>query len=124
MLCGLGELIELQLDTQDVDGAASSRPSHEEMATFLLGIWAMPFPVLTAIRWYKQPSMAGEEGLYGLALVHAAWAMYTMVNGSGEIDLQSDFIDTDYLDATVGSDVLEKWRAIAQKLLLGGGDDD
>jgi putative nucleotidyltransferase with HDIG domain len=46
--------------------------SHAEIGGCMLGIWGMPLPVLEAVAWHHQPSLAAEKQLSALTLVHLA----------------------------------------------------
>ncbi|MEZ5481385.1 MAG: hypothetical protein R3E73_04155 [Porticoccaceae bacterium] len=77
----------------------------------------MPFPIVEAVTWHKQPALSSVDVLSPLAVTHAAWAMYTLFSEHQEIDLESEIIDVDYLDRIVGRDIVNKWVAITESFL-------
>lgn len=126
MMAHLGELVllsnsELPLPVIAEAGgntAANADGEHTAydsplVASYLLGIWALPFSVIEAVRWHRAPSESGVEALSPLAVVHAAWAMLKCYNETAEIDLDDAAIDTAFLQQIVDEKVLDKWVAIA-----------
>ncbi len=110
MMCNLGELIALTLlDDAPPEGGAPL------LASYLLGIWALPFPVIEAVRWHRSPATSGINELSPLTVVHCAWSMLQASKASGEIDLVADVIDVAYLEACVGQSGCEQWQQIAQE---------
>ena len=112
MMVHLGDLVATTFADQ-ID--ADTEESHDLplLGSYLLGIWSMPYPVVEAVRWYRQPALSEIDVLSPLAVVHAAWAMLTLHTQQQDIDLQSDIIDIDYLDAVVGRETVDKWKDIA-----------
>jgi len=119
MLLGAGELIQLLMDGER-DTPSDEHFLPEELGSFLLGIWGLPFPLVEAVRWHKDPSHVTSEVLTPLALVHAGWAMTNLLQDSSEVDLTSDLIDAEYLKKAVGEKVLLEWKTIAEQV---EGDD-
>ena len=115
MLLGAGELIGLLMARADT-AREGDQLAEEELGSFLLGIWGLPFPLVEAVRWHKQPSEVVGDSLTPLTLVHAAWAMTELLKESDEIDLASPIIDADYLRSVVGEDTLQQWKAVAEEV--------
>jgi HD-like signal output (HDOD) protein len=116
MMLGIGELVLLHAVEQDSD-TKLLRYGHEEVGSYLLGIWGLPFPLVEALRWHKNPSESGVTHISPLVIVHAAWAMHTLCSISGEVDLESGIIDDVYLINIVGENTLLEWKSIAQEML-------
>lgn len=116
MMVNLGGLLKIQFASElsDVNGG----DTHSGiLGSYLLGIWAMPYPVVEAVRWYEQPSLSSIDELSPLAIVHAAYAMVAMFQANNEIDLTSELIDIEYLELVVGPKVIEQWQVLAENFL-------
>ena len=116
MMVNLGGLLGVFLGDKLVQ--ANEDPLDTDLlGGYLMGIWAMPFPIVEAVTWHKQPALSSVDVLSPLAVTHAAWAMYTLFSEHQEIDLESEIIDVDYLDRIVGRDIVNKWVAITESFL-------
>lgn len=123
MMLGLGELLSL-LIVDEANSAETSSVSFEELGSYLLGIWSMPFPVVEAVRWHKHPSQSQMGGVSPLVVVHAAWSMHALCSANGEVDLESDTIDSEYLFQIMGEDTVLEWKNLAQAMLGKGVEND
>jgi HD-like signal output (HDOD) protein len=72
----------------------------------LLGIWGLPEPVITAVRYHLTPAQAGEMQLSPLSLVHLATAFHQQT-----LNPQVDTVlDVDYIDALNMTDLVMLWQ--------------
>ena len=46
--------------------------SHAEIGACMLGIWGTALPIVEAVAWHHQPSLAANQQLSALTLVHLA----------------------------------------------------
>ncbi|UTW45014.1 HDOD domain-containing protein [bacterium SCSIO 12696] len=117
MMCNLGALIALVYPSLMVGlGDDESRLPH--IGSYLLGIWAMPFPVVEAVRWHQCPADSQIEEMSPLAVLHFSWAMLTAHGEGGEgveITLENDRLDLDYLGAVVGAETLRQWVRVTEE---------
>jgi HD-like signal output (HDOD) protein len=115
MMVNLGELIKMTLLTEPplkevlgdkANGQAKvDKPELDDgplIGSYLLGIWALPFPVIEALRWHRDPRTSEITELSPLTIVHAAWSMLSAFNQDQEINLENELIQTDYLQAALG----------------------
>ena len=124
MMINLGGLLEVILGDQLKQHGDIEAPETELLGSYLLGIWAMPFPIVEAVRWYKQPALSNIDVISPVAIVHAAWAMLTICKEHKEVDLDSETIDVGYLDAVVGRDKVNKWKSITEDFLNNVNSDN
>ncbi|MGS2724683.1 HDOD domain-containing protein [Porticoccus sp. GXU_MW_L64] len=114
MMCNLGELIALVYPAEMASwsGGESDLP---HVGSYLLGIWAMPFPVVEAVRWHRHPADSQIAELSPLAVIHFAWAMLTAQAEGAGIDLDNDKLDMEYLKSVVDAGTLQRWLRITEE---------
>ena len=116
MLINIGGLVELILK-QEVADSEAPMPDSDLLGAYLLGIWAMPFPIVEAVRWHRQPSQSNIDVLSPMAIVHAAWAMEEIFRQDQQVNLESEVLDIAYLDSILGRQMVEELQAIAESYL-------
>jgi putative nucleotidyltransferase with HDIG domain len=89
--------------------------SHAEVGAYLLGLWALPDPIVEAVAFHHQPSRLFGKDFCALAALHAANALVR--NGS---DPKEEGIDIEYLAALGLQDRLPAWRCCATELFQDG----
>jgi putative nucleotidyltransferase with HDIG domain len=88
-------------DEQDLLGA-----SHPAVGAYLLGLWAIPAPVVEVVALHHRPSESGDDGFTALTAVHVADALVSNDSpGSSVIP----GLDYNYLEAINKTDRLPQW---------------
>lgn len=113
MMSNLGELVAITYQ-QEIEKSGQSELDLALIGSYLLGIWAMPFPVVEAVRCHRNPALSKLDQLTPLTVVHAAWAMLTDYAQNNQVTLESEMLDTDYLVKIIGNDVLNEWKNIVE----------
>lgn len=113
MMSGLGELIALSYN--------ESLPENSELlsdppllGSYLLGIWSLPFPIIEAVRWHRNPGVSGINGLSPLVVVHAAWAVEAGFQSDGKAGLDNDNVDKTFLLNIVDQRTFDSWHEQAE----------
>ncbi|MDM3871722.1 HDOD domain-containing protein [Porticoccus sp. W117] len=114
MMCNLGELI-VRVYPSEMAAWSGGQPSLSHVGSYLLGIWAMPFPVVEAVRWHRCPADSQIDELSPLAVLHFAWALLSAHADGEEIDLENDKLDTDYLNTVIGAETLQRWLRVTEE---------
>jgi len=120
MMVNVGSLVALLLREERAAGEVDN-PDSGLLGAYLLGIWAMPFPIVEAVRWHQRPAESNIDVLSPLAIVHGAWAMQKIFSEQQEIDLESDLLDTSYLASIAGPDMVDQWKEAAENFFCGRG---
>ena len=110
-------LAEQVVAKQEVADSEAPMPDSDLLGAYLLGIWAMPFPIVEAVRWHRQPSQSNIDVLSPMAIVHAAWAMEEIFRQDQQVNLESEVLDIAYLDSILGRQMVEELQAIAESYL-------
>ncbi|MBD8528143.1 HDOD domain-containing protein [Pseudomarimonas arenosa] len=80
-------------------------PHYAEAGAYLLGLWGLPFPIVEAVAFHRQPSRLKSRGFWIGAAVHVACAL-----AAGRE------VDERFLDSVGVLGKLPMWRAWAQEL--------
>lgn len=120
MMVNLGELIALTYPKQLCSSNAEAN-NYPLLGSYLLGIWAMPFPVIEAVRWHRQPTVSGVNTLSPLAIAHAAWSMFCTYEQQQKCPLDSELIDTSYLAAVANDSLIQQWHDITVEFCSNDG---
>jgi HD-like signal output (HDOD) protein len=93
--------------------------SHAFVGAYLLGLWALPNPIVEAVAYHEEPAAcaAGDWGLFGIVHVASCMAIQTDCES---IDTVRG-LDRDYLRRVGVLDRWPAWRAAAETALLGVG---
>jgi HD-like signal output (HDOD) protein/CheY-like chemotaxis protein len=98
----------------DLDRTAVERQvfgaGHGEVASYLFGLWGLPFGIVEAIAWHHRPEESGTAAPCVLTAVHAANLIdHAMYPSAGDrLQMQSPYL------ASLGlGDALGEWRAQA-----------
>ncbi len=93
--------------------------SHAFVGAYLLGLWALPNPIVEAVAYHEEPAacLAADWGLFGI--VHVASCMVTQP-GCDDVDAAHG-LDRDYLRRVGVLDRWASWRAAAAAALHGEG---
>jgi HD-like signal output (HDOD) protein len=91
--------------------------SHAFVGAYLLGLWALPNPIVEAVAYHEEPAacLAGHWGLFGI--VHVASCMAIQPN-CDDVD-GAHGLDRDYLRRVGVLDRWASWRAAAATALHG-----
>jgi hypothetical protein len=83
--------------------------SHAFVGAYLLGLWALPTPIVEAVAYHEEPAacVAGDWGAFGV--VHVASCLATQLDC--EDVTAAPGLDLDYL-RRVG--VLNRWRELRE----------
>ncbi len=91
--------------------------THAEIGAYLLGLWALPAPIVEAVAHHHHPTRVPAEGLDALAAVYIA---DTLANEFLPCPAGPDFvyepIDMNYIDALGALDELPAWHFIAAEV--------
>ena len=82
--------------------------SHAEIGAYLLGLWALPLPIIDAIRLHHSPSSSSDQKFTSLTAVHVASAILT----NEELRTSDDVIDETYLERLSLNDCVEDWTEL------------
>lgn len=118
MMINVGEII-LLAHTKAFEKNNIEKLAPSLLAGYLLGLWSMPFPLIEAVRWHRNPKDSGIEELSPLTVAHAAWAMVKMQEQDGEINFDSDLIDREYLYSAIGEKNTEEWLEVGKEFFAG-----
>ncbi|PWU04752.1 MAG: two-component system response regulator [Terriglobia bacterium] len=89
---------------------------HAEIGGYLLGLWALPPPIVDAVCRHHRPE-AGEGGLDVLAITHLADALaYEAAAISGNDHPGCSLFDEEYVSRLGVADQLPEWRELAAQL--------
>jgi HD-like signal output (HDOD) protein len=93
--------------------------SHAFVGAYLLGLWALPNPIVEAVAYHEEPAAcaAGDWGAFGM--VHVASCM-AMQPDCESVDAVRG-LDRDYLRRVGVLDRWPTWRAAAETALQGEG---
>jgi HD-like signal output (HDOD) protein/CheY-like chemotaxis protein len=93
--------------------------SHAFVGAYLLGLWALPNPIVEAVAYHEEPAAcaAGDWGAFGI--VHVASCMVTQPDCE-DVEAARG-IDRDYLRRVGVLDRWPAWRAAAATALQGEG---
>jgi len=93
--------------------------SHAFVGAYLLGLWALPNPIVEAVAYHEEPAAcaAGDWGVFGI--VHVASCMANQPNCESVDTVRG--LDRDYLRRVGVLDRWPVWRAAAQTALQGEG---
>lgn len=83
--------------------------SHAFVGAYLLGLWALPNPIVEAVAYHEEPGTcaAGDWGPFGV--VHAASCLATQLDCEDVADVRG--LDRDYLRRV---SVLDRWRELRE----------
>jgi HD-like signal output (HDOD) protein/CheY-like chemotaxis protein len=115
--------LALRLATPGADVQAAEREifgvSHAFVGAYLLGLWALPNPIVEAVAYHEEPAacLAGDWGVFGI--VHVASCMATQPD-CDDIDAARG-LDRRYLQRVGVLDRWSSWRAAAAMALQGEG---
>ena len=98
-----GEVTLLEAEHQ-VFGA-----THAEIGAYLLGLWALPDPIIEAVAFHHQPSRCQNRGFSPLTAVHAANCLSASGRDAGG-RVRERSLDVDYLTTLGRSDAADVWR--------------
>lgn len=91
--------------------------THAAVGAYLLGLWALPDPIVEAIAYHHQPSACQAEAFCPLTAVHVADALeheqMTQDKGAGQLD-------TEYLSRIGLGDRVTTWQDICRELVRAG----
>jgi putative nucleotidyltransferase with HDIG domain len=89
--------------------------SHAEIGAYLLGLWALPDPIVEAAAFHHRPSQYQSRRFSPLSAVHAADCLCT-ANSEEDTATPEQAFDLAYLDALGLPDRADAWRALYQPL--------
>ena len=95
--------------------------THAGVAAYLLGLWALPAPIVEAVAFHHTPGRAELREFTPLTAVHAA-NFLGREPGRADISESSSGLDLGYLAAIGMQNRLESWRDGAMKLTKGEND--
>ncbi|HEX9592906.1 MAG TPA: response regulator [bacterium] len=105
-------------DDGEVDLLAAQRQvfgaTHAEIGAYLLGLWALPDPIVEAVAFHHQPSRCQHRGFSPLTAVHAANCLCSF-SGEGGTEQDRAF-DVNYLTALGLADKVPTWRELYEPL--------
>lgn len=81
--------------------------THAELGAYLLGLWGMPIPLVSAVAWHHSPEREQHNGFTPLAAVHVADSIFNL---SKILNCPATTIKTDYLQAIGKADRLKDWQ--------------
>lgn len=87
--------------------------SHAEIGAYLLGLWALPDPVVEAVAWYSNPQACPATGLTPLVLLHTAAALLGEV--AGRAPFPTHVLDQAYLEKLGLQAEVATWRQLLAK---------
>lgn len=100
-----GEVDVLEAERQ-VFGA-----THAEIGAYLLGLWALPDPIVEAVAFHHQPSRSHNRGFSPLTAVHAAHSLCSAAFATDDATPDEAF-DVDYLNALGLAERTAVWREL------------
>ncbi len=83
--------------------------THAEVGAYLLGLWGLPFPVIEAVAYHHNPTVALERNFGIPTAVSLANALVEEAMGDQPLAI------VDHLEALGVTGKLEAWRAIARQ---------
>lgn len=83
--------------------------SHGDIGAYLLGLWALPDPIVEAVAFHHRPRACLGHGFSALTAVHVADALAHEIHDSHVIGAPS-LVDAAYLDELGLADRLPAWR--------------
>jgi HD-like signal output (HDOD) protein len=86
--------------------------THASVGGYLLGMWGLPDPVISAIYLHHTPSLAADKTFSALPAVHIANHLNRGPMPPPEAPTASDTLDTDYLSKMGWMDHWARWRDI------------
>ncbi|MFW5838056.1 MAG: HDOD domain-containing protein [Desulfovibrionaceae bacterium] len=96
--------------------------THAEIGAYLLGLWGLPLPVVSAIAFHHEPCRVGLAGFSSLVAVHAANAfeheLYVTDPSMAEHPLDQACLEKSGLDGRV-----DDWRRACLELAREDDDD-
>jgi putative nucleotidyltransferase with HDIG domain len=87
--------------------------SHAELGAYLLGLWALPEPIVEAVAYHHEPGRAGPDVRDISAAVHVADALAHHASAPSPGDL---VIDATAFAALGGDSQLEAWQRMAAEV--------
>jgi len=86
--------------------------SHAEVGAYLLGLWALPDPIVEAVAFHHHPERCPEQSFIPLAAVHIANALDHEIERCTAADGVLGHIDDRYLQQLGVSEKLDQWRRL------------
>ncbi|MBT8138735.1 MAG: HDOD domain-containing protein [Gammaproteobacteria bacterium] len=123
MMSQLGDLISVCYKA-DLEKANAGDIEPALIGSYMLSIWNLPFAIIDAVRWHREPASGGIPELHPLTIVHAAWGFINCYKDTNAINLQSDYLDREYLLGAVDQQTLDEWAAIALEYCGSSDGDD
>ena len=91
--------------------------THAEIGAYLLGSWGLPLTIVETVAYHHTPGLVQEGSREVLAAVHVANAMVDAGLGPAVPGQVGDGIDLAFLEQAGLMDRLDKWKAIADKVV-------
>lgn len=92
--------------------------THAEAGAYLLGLWALPMPIVEAVAYHHTPAAVGSTGLDLVAAVHVAdcLAQEALPVSRPFPEAPPAALDMDYLASIGVADRVDAWRAHAARI--------
>lgn len=105
-----------QLDDLCAAEQAHFSADHAAIGAYLLGLWALPEPIVEAVAFHHRPSAAGVMQLGPLAIVHiAAFLVDEDASSSGaRLPGLGEALDTTFVEALGIAERIPVWRDLRQ----------
>ena len=87
--------------------------SHAEVGAYLLGLWALPDPIVEAVAYHHRPAEMLCKSLSPLTALHAADALDHEQNGEVHPGIPAAQVDLTYLTGLGLRDRLAVWRSFS-----------
>jgi HD-like signal output (HDOD) protein len=85
--------------------------SHAEVGAYLLGVWALPDPIVEAAAFHHSPHLCPSDKFTPLTAVHIADSLELAIRPE-EAAPYVPRIDMEYLESIGVADQLDSWREI------------
>jgi putative nucleotidyltransferase with HDIG domain len=94
--------------------------THGAVGAYLLGLWALPNPVVEAVAFHHQPGLLNCDSFCPLGVVHVANILLRQAKASGKASLfEAKNMDREFLEKAGMIDRLDAWK----ELLLSVEDE-
>ena len=86
---------------------------QEELGAYLLNLWGMPFNIVEAVAFYKQPSEREYDGFDIVGAVHVANYLAEICMTGHADDFALSTLDEAYLERVGQAGKMENWLQVA-----------
>ena len=100
-------------NTSEDNNSQISNSMQEELGAYLLNLWGMPFNIVEAVAFYKQPSEREYDGFDIVGAVHVANYLAEICMTGHADDFALSTLDEAYLERVGQAGKMENWLQVA-----------